>query len=123
MFQICVNGGFHALHHVKLPDGTLEAPHAHDWLVRVHLGRDALDELGMVADFHEVQHGLSEILNKLQNTDLNQHESLQFPFPTAEIVAKFIADEMRDKVIASVLRVEVTEAKDCIATFEPPRVA
>jgi len=120
MFQICIHGEFHASHHVKLPDGTLEEPHAHDWLVRVYLWRDTLNELGMVADFHEAQDALSDILSRLNHTDLNEHTALQNPFPTAEIVAKFISDAMSEKEIAPIFRVEVTEAPGCIAIFEPP---
>ncbi len=120
MFQICIHDGFHASHYVKLPDGSIEEPHAHDWLVRVYLCREKLDKLGMVADFHEAQKALSDILKPLNNNDLNQHEALLTPYPTAEIVAKFVADAMDDKDIAPVRRVEVTEAKDCIAIFEPP---
>ncbi len=123
MFQIWVHGSFLASHHVKLPDGTLEKSHVHDWSVCVHLYRQTLDDLGMVADFHVAQTALSDILSQLHNTDLNGHKALQCPYPTAEIVARFIADAMSAKDIAPIRRVEVTEALGCIAIYEPPQQA
>jgi 6-pyruvoyltetrahydropterin/6-carboxytetrahydropterin synthase len=118
MFTIAVESSFHASHHIRFADGTMESPHAHDWFVRIFVRRPRLDSAGMVADFDRVRETLSEALSALDRADLNTHPTLHGLNPTAEIVAKRIFDRLIELGLSDLHRVEVTEAPGCVAIFE-----
>lgn len=118
MFTISVESEFRATHHVRLPGGRSETPHPHDWKVRVVLARRELDELGMVADFEEIQRNLDEILLPFHHADLNRLEALSGANPTAEVLAKHFFDRLVERGLSELRRAEVTEAPGCIGAYE-----
>ena len=118
MFTVMVESGFHACHHVRFADGSVEEPHAHDWQVRVTLRRMDLDRAEMVADFLRVGELLAAAVAPFREADLNGHPDLHGHNPTAEIVAKCIFGRLTDLGLAALFRVEVTEAPGCIAAYE-----
>jgi 6-pyruvoyltetrahydropterin/6-carboxytetrahydropterin synthase len=118
MFSIIVETGFRATHHVRFPDGSVEAPHAHEWRVRVTVRRATLDEVGMVADFDHVRNLLSEAVRPFENADLNTHPALSGRNPTAEVVAHAVFDRLARVRLTGLHRVEVTEAPGCVAVFD-----
>ena len=119
MYTVTVEGGFSAVHRVRLPDGTVEPPHSHDWVVRAHFGRPELDAAEMVIDFHEAQARLQAVLTHLHHTDLTSHAALAGSNPTAEVVARHVFERIREAGLPAIHRVEVTEAPGCVASFEP----
>lgn len=96
----------------------MEPPHGHDWRVRACFARADLDGLEMVADFHEAQALLQEVIAPLHVNDLNAHEALGMANPTAERVARYIFDELARRGMSNVSRVEVVEAPGCTASYE-----
>ncbi len=123
MYTVSVAVKFLAAHGVKLPDGSVEEPHVHDWTVRVYYSSSELNELGMVVDFHDAERDLSTITTALHNQNLNTMEAFATQYPTAEAIARYIHDKLPTCGRASVSRVEVTEAPGCIASFEPEKTA
>jgi len=119
MFTVCVEKRFSAVHRVRFVDGTVEPAHGHDWMVRAYFARVELDAAGMVIDFGEAQAGLRDAVTRLHHTDLNTNEVLHGLNPTAEVVAKYVFDELAARGLVSIRRVEVTEAPGCVAMFEP----
>lgn len=118
LYTISVEAGFSAQHHLRFRDGALERPHKHEWAVRAHFTRPALDEVGMVLDFSTVQEALESVVARLHGTDLNKQADLEGLNPTAEFVAKYIFERLAGCGLSSVVRVEVTEAPGCVAAFE-----
>jgi 6-pyruvoyltetrahydropterin/6-carboxytetrahydropterin synthase len=123
VFTIIVECGFSAIHQLRLPGGTLEQRHGHDWIVRAHFSRSTLSDADMVIDFAEAQAALRSVIEPLQYADLNSFEPLSGLNPTAEVVAKFIFDRLSGSASDSLRRVEVTEAPGCIAAYEPTLAA
>ena len=121
MFTIVVQCSFSAMHRLRLADGTLEPQHGHDWVVRAHFSRPTLSNSDMVLDFHDAQGALRSVAEPLRYADLNSLDPLSGLNPTAEVVAKFIFDGLSRLGFDSLRRVEVTEAPDCVAAYEPPR--
>ena len=119
MYTVTVEAKFSAVHRVRMPDGTLEPPHGHDWLVRAYWSRSALDETAMVIDFGQAQSNLESVVGHLHHADLNNHEALNGLNPTAEVIAKYVFDRIRAPGPSAIRRVEVTEAPGCVAAFEP----
>ncbi|MBI4719175.1 MAG: 6-carboxytetrahydropterin synthase [Planctomycetes bacterium] len=123
MFTVTVEAGFCALHRLRLADGAWEPGHGHDWHVRATFSRPGLDDRGMVVDFHDVQQRLREIVGALHHGNLNEHHAFAELSPTAEVVARFVYEQLRAAGLECVRRVEVTEAPGCVAGYEPPAEA
>lgn len=123
MFEITVQTHFAAAHAIRLPDGTFETLHGHDWQVWVTVGRTQLDDIETVLDFHELQAMLHAIVKPFAQNNLNDLP----PFtdgkgglainPTTERLAQYIAEQLAEQLPnpVSLLNVAVEEAPGCIA--------
>ena len=120
MYTVTIDAGFSARHRVRLPGGVLEQPHSHDWRIRAHFSRDELDESAMVIDFDVARSTLESVLAGLHQTDLNNHRGLAGLNPTAEVVARYVFDQMRTLGLDALRRIDVTEAPGCTATYCMP---
>ncbi|MCG3129936.1 MAG: hypothetical protein FLDDKLPJ_00674 [Phycisphaerae bacterium] len=120
MYRVCIEDGFCATHQVTLPDGSVEALHGHDWRVSVECAATELDACGMVVDFQELQRVLRGLLSGLEHRRLNDLACFAERGPTAEAVAEWILTGVRSAGVGSAVRVEVTEAPGCRASYERP---
>jgi 6-pyruvoyltetrahydropterin/6-carboxytetrahydropterin synthase len=121
MHELTVQTTFNATHSLVMYDGQAEPLHGHDWHVSVVVGADALDEIGVVMDFHVLQKALAGVVGPLEQTCLNDHDELGAANPSAERVAAYIARQIDPHLPEAVelIRVSVTEAPGCIATCRP----
>lgn len=119
-FQATVEREFCAAHALRLPDGSLEPRHGHNWRVWVTVARDGLDELETVMDFHRLEADLDAVLEPWHNADLNEQPIFGEAGynPSAERVAQVIAEAVRPTLPAGVHleSVSVREAPGCTAT-------
>ena len=122
MFEITITREFAAGHAIRLYDGSLEPVHGHNWLTKVTIAAETLDEIEVVADFHDIEKALDTLIAQAHNRHLNEIE----PFvsgvnPTAERVAWWIAEHMKNHVPphAKLSSVSVGEAPGCTATYRP----
>ena len=143
MHEITVTTTFSAAHALRLPDGSLEPVHGHDWKLSVAAAAEKLDAIGAVMDFHDLQHAVDEAVAAWRNADLNALS----PFdrgvehgddrsdagtltpaadrawnPTAERVCQEVAVRVAPSLPAGVrlVSVSVSEAVGCVACFRPP---
>ena len=79
---------------------------------------DPLGQTLVVVDFEAARSALQSTLDKLAHVDLNEHEGFAGLNPTAEVVARYVFDRLRDEGLTAIRRVDVTEAPGCSATFE-----
>ena len=127
MYQVRIQRSFCAAHALRLPDGTSEPMHGHNFHVDVRIASQSLDELETVVDFHWLEQAVDPILAPAQNADLNAIAPFAGPDgqlrinPSAERIAWWIGTE-----VAAVLpghltlhSVEVTEAPGCSAIYLP----
>ena len=119
MYTVTVEASFSAVHRLRLPDGSLEPLHGHDWLVRAFFSRSELDRSSMVIDFHEAQSHLHGVLGELHHRNLSEVLPPETGNPTAESVAKHVYDRLCARGLSCLRRIEVTEAPGCVAGFEP----
>ena len=83
----------------------------------------ALDSDGLLCDFHDLEAALDDVIKPFQDADLNQTRPFDRFNPTAEAVAKYIAESVSGRLgdTVHVDRVSVIEAPGCQATyFMPP---
>ena len=70
-FEVGARARLSALHRIPWATGAEAEPHTHDYLVEVVVGRDELDERGMVCDLDILQPALSDVLGRLEGNDLD----------------------------------------------------
>ncbi|MEM8873008.1 MAG: 6-carboxytetrahydropterin synthase [Planctomycetota bacterium] len=120
MFTAAITRTFCAAHALRLPGGGLEPLHGHNWQTTVTVASEQLDELGCVMDFHDLERQLDAIIGPWHNANLNEIAPFDAVVnPSAENVARQIADALTLPDGVSLRRVEVTEAEGCAAAYEP----
>ncbi len=122
MFGIRVEDEFCASHQLRLPDGTLEPLHGHNFHVSVMVCSPALDALQTVMDFHALQQALGETLAALNNQHLNRLAAFSSAInPSAERIAEFIGRQLIPAIPApaALTEVSITEAPGCTAFWRP----
>jgi 6-pyruvoyltetrahydropterin/6-carboxytetrahydropterin synthase len=122
MFEVRVRGSFVALHRLRLPDGTLEPSHGHDWHVWVTYAGPRLDAHGLLADFTPIRAALERITTALHGQDLNVLPAFANRNPSAEHVALHVAGALPAALPNDVrlTLVEVEEEPGCFAGYRPP---
>ena len=118
MFEVSVSTSFPAEHAVMIA-GIDETPHSHVWNVVAVVTGEKLDNDALLVDFLQLQSDLNEVVAPLRETNLNTNEVLQHKNPSTEIVAMYIATELKKRVKspASLASITLTEAPNCIATY------
>lgn len=131
MYEIDVQAEFSAAHAIRIA-GIVEPLHGHNWHVTATVVGPELDADGLLCDFHTIEQSLRQITARFHNRNLNDCP----PFrpadrdpginPTAELVARQIARELSAAIDLSLapharlVRVRVTEAPGCAATYHTP---
>ena len=121
VYQVSVSAGFCATHALRLPDGTTEPVHGHDWQVRVTLSGRRLDDRGLLIDFHKLWDRLRSLCGELNHRHLSDEPAFEQAPPSAEHVARWFAARIGADLPAGVrvACVEVEEAPGCVARFLP----
>lgn len=124
MFELTIESEFCAAHAIILR-GEREPVHGHNWHVTVTLAGPTLDQDGLLCDFHAAELALEAVIGPWKNADINTKPPFDTLNPSAENIAKTIAEQMRDRLQsvlpadARVAAVRVTEAPGCAATYRP----
>ena len=125
MFSIQVTHEFCAAHSIILM-GTQEPIHGHNFKTTAIISGSQLDSEGLLCDFHLVEQTLIQICQPFTNNNLNTTPPFDTLNPTAENIAKHIADQLAAKLDAAlaprakVHSVSITEAPNCQATYTRP---
>jgi 6-pyruvoyltetrahydropterin/6-carboxytetrahydropterin synthase len=120
MFELSVQRVFSAAHAIVMR-GEREPLHGHDWNLELVVTADRLDDDGLLCDFHAVQAVVDEVIRPFQSANLNQVPPFDHLNPTAEVVARHIAESTAARLPAGVrvARVRLTEAPGCAAHYLP----
>jgi len=118
-FEITALRTFAAAHQLRLYDGSQEPLHGHNWRVKVTVGADRLDSIGVVMDFHELDRALEETITPMRNRHLNELAAFQVLNPSTENVALHIARNLRLPDSVRLLCVEVWETDENSAIYRP----
>lgn len=124
MYELEVNAEFCAAHAIVIA-GRREPVHGHNWRVTLTVAGPTLDGDGLLCDFHEVEAALRQAVAPLDNADLNAAGPFDRLNPTAEHVARHLAERVSAALTgrlppgARVASCRVTEAPGCAATYRP----
>ncbi|BDC49098.1 6-carboxy-5,6,7,8-tetrahydropterin synthase [Bryobacterales bacterium F-183] len=128
MFEVSVEAGFAAAHQLRNYRGKCENLHGHNYKVQVTVEGEDLNSIGLLADFTELKGALREITEFLDHKFLNEIEPFTEINPSAENVAKYIADRLQaqldsgtSEVPVFIAAVKVWETDTSTATYRPKR--
>lgn len=122
MYEITIQRVFAAAHALRLPDGSTEPMHGHNWPVEITVSSSQLDAMETVMDFHDLQAIVDDILKCVNNQNLNEIEPFVSQMnPSAERVAEWIGREVLSRlpVGVSLESVRLGEAPGCFALWRP----
>ena len=97
MYHARVEAEFSAAHFLSHYRGKCEKLHGHNYRVRLWIRGTELDEGGMLVDFSVLKKALKEVLAPLDHSNLNDMEIFKQD-PSAERIAKFIFDGVKEKL-------------------------
>lgn len=118
MYELSVEREFCAAHAILI--GEKQEPlHGHNWRVRLVVAGAKLNADGLLCDFHLLERQLDRVIADLHNTNLNIVPPFDRINPTAEHVARHIAESIAASLPRAVRLkyVNVSEAPGCVATF------
>ena len=90
MHEVKVTTHFSAAHRLVGHDGACANPHGHNWEVEVTVRGSALDEIGVLVDFHVVTGAVDKALAELDHSDLNTLAAFAAGNPTSENIARHL---------------------------------
>jgi len=110
---------FSAAHFLREYHGACERLHGHNYRVRVVASCDELDSEGMVVDFSRLRDALAGVLSRFDHALINDVPPFEALNPTAEHLARYIAEEVAREVDdgrARIVECRVWEtARNCAA--------
>ncbi|MDR3256102.1 MAG: 6-carboxytetrahydropterin synthase QueD [Endomicrobium sp.] len=117
-YKLSVTKSFASAHCLKEYKGRCENLHGHNWKVRAAFYGTKLDDIGMLIDFTEIKEHLNKLIVYLDHKFLNEISPFDKINPTAENIASFIFEQLKqiETKIAKVCEVEVWESESSSAT-------
>ena len=116
---VATTRSFAAAHQLRLPDGSIEPLHGHNWRVKVTVSSSKLDALGTVMDFHELERLVDAMTGPMHNHHLNELPPFDRELnPSAENVAFHIARSLALPADVRLERVEVWETDENSAVYK-----
>lgn len=120
MWEITRDTVFAAAHQLRFTKGEGERLHGHNWRVKAVVQAEELDAHGFVLDFAELGTVLRAIVEPYEHAFLNEIAPFDDLNPTAENVARIVAEQLAAKLDderVKVVRVEVWEDDHSAAVY------
>lgn len=121
VYEIYVKDHFSAAHALRGYDGCCSNVHGHNWIVETYIQCSKLNKMGFGVDFMDVKQVVSDILGKLDHTNLNDVAEFGNINPTSENIAKFLYTEMSRRLNSErvkVSKVMVMESPGCGSSYQ-----
>ena len=120
MYEVSQETMVAAAHQLRISPGEGERLHGHNWRIRAILRAEHLDSRGMVVDFNDLGRELRAFVEPWEHVFLNELSPWNDVNPTAENIARVVAEGLAQKLDddrVKVVRVEVWETDTCGATY------
>ena len=118
MFELSIKGDFASAHSLRGYQGKCKDLHGHTWKVEVVLKSEALNQIGMVADFAKLKKDLRAFLERIDHVHLNDLPYFKDVNPTTENLAKYIYEEFpKFSSGVKIKKVTVWESDQASATY------
>jgi 6-pyruvoyltetrahydropterin/6-carboxytetrahydropterin synthase len=120
MWEISQETVVAAAHQLRFAPGEGERLHGHNWRIKAVVRAHELAPSGWVMDFNELGRELRELVEPYEHVFLNELAPFDDLNPTAENLARVVADNLAARIDCErkkVVRVEVWENDTCCATY------
>lgn len=120
MYELTVQRGFSAAHHLRDYDGPCARMHGHNYRVEISVAGPQPLQNGMLLDFGELKAICDEVLDALDHQCLNDLESFQKDNVTAENLAAYIYHAVAEKMPfagVKMTRVRLWESDNSSVTY------
>ena len=120
MWEISQETCVAAAHQLRFAPGEGERLHGHNWRIKAVVRAKELDKSGFVLDFNHLGKVLRDLVEPYEHVFLNEIAPFDDVNPTAENIARVVADNLASKLDddrVKVARVEVWENDTCAATY------
>lgn len=114
VFEVYVKTHFSAAHSLKGYQGDCARVHGHNWAIEVFVRCEKLDEIGIGIDFRDIKRMLKEVLHELNHFNLNELTTFQNVNPTSENIAKFLYQELGQKLNSNVVKVSKVKVSETL---------
>lgn len=124
MFEVAVEYSFSAGHALRNYKGKCENVHGHNYRVRVTVEGERLNGAGLLVDFSDLKAGIRSIVDDLDHRFLNDIEPFDRLNPSAENIAKHLADGLGARLAGQGVRLQsvtVWETDTSSATYRASR--
>ena len=122
MFELKIEDHFAAAHNLRGYQGACEALHGHNWKVEVVARAETLNDIGLAIDFKDLKLALGGVLDGLDHRYLNDLPQFSQKNPSSENIAKYIFEELAERLGPSGVRVHKVTAweseKACASYLE-----
>ena len=98
MYQVCIETHFDSAHQLNGYDGECGKLHGHRWKVQVYVNTDHLDKIGISIDFKDLKTMTHEVIRHFDHNYLNKIPPFDDINPTAEHLAQFIFQEIKNQL-------------------------
>jgi 6-pyruvoyltetrahydropterin/6-carboxytetrahydropterin synthase len=123
MFEVSVEYAFAAGHALRGYKGKCENVHGHNYKVRVTVGGEKLNSIGLLIDFTDLRAAVRGLAERFDHQFLNDLEPFTEANPSAENLACYLGTELQRKFQDRGLRVSnvtVWETDTTSASYRPP---
>jgi len=123
MFEVSVEYAFAAGHALRGYKGKCENIHGHNYKVRVTVGGEKLNSIGLLIDFSDLRAAVKGLAERFDHQFLNDLEPFTEANPSAENLACYLGTELQRKFQDQGLRVSnvtVWETDTTSASYRPP---
>jgi 6-pyruvoyltetrahydropterin/6-carboxytetrahydropterin synthase len=120
MWEISQETVVAAAHQLRFAPGEGERLHGHNWRIKAVLRAHELDASGWVMDFAKLGAALRALVEPYEHVLLNDVPPFDDLNPTAENLARVVADGLAQRLDdgrVRVVRVDVWENDTCCATY------
>jgi 6-pyruvoyltetrahydropterin/6-carboxytetrahydropterin synthase len=121
MYEVTIKKTFSAAHILKEIGGKCEDLHGHNFIVEVAVRGKSLNQEDILIDFRDLKRWTSEILETFDHKYLNEIEAFRGANPSSERIARYIHDQLADKIKPtnlSVARVTVWESENARVAYD-----
>lgn len=112
-YEVGLSGTVRAIHHMPGKPPPEGEPHEHDYRIEAVVGRERLDDDGMVCDLDALEAALDELIARIADRDLETIRPADAPAVTVEVFARWVHDTLAEtarKAGAETLAVRVWES-------------
>ncbi len=107
VYKTFVDTSFSAAHQLRDYKGSCGELHGHTWKVRIEVETDKLDKLSMTIDFKDLKMKTDAVIGRFDHRCLNQISPFDKKNPTAENIARYVYNEMKELLPNNIRILEV----------------